>query len=351
MANFKQLIKKIEAAESVHELKHYHQELFQLPNSPLLSHTPVTHIFSSLNHVHDLLMQRAIQIAEKELKSLNRGKCPEQWCFYLLGSAARSEQTIWTDQDNGILYLCSSEDAPQCKRYIDTLAVKITAYLHDIGYKYCPGNVMATNPRWTKEATQWIEAMTSHAQACSPDDIRYLYIAADLRPLYGDDTLIFHVQKQLYQLINGSPFTTSRMQTHTAVPKVPLNALGVVHGERWGEHSGEINIKTSLYVPLINSIKYLAIRHQITATSTLERLEALKNKGIITERIFKEIEEALITSLYFRLYSSLDKEDSANYIHFEKLSKQERKALKSAMKLAKHWQGKVFHWNGANQDE
>ncbi|GGE44820.1 hypothetical protein GCM10011391_24560 [Pullulanibacillus camelliae] len=348
---FTRLAKQIERTENLQGLRSCHQHIFSALQEMYFSQQTIVQMLDHVNRIHDALMKKAISIAEQETLASGIGTAPPHFCVYLLGSGARFEQTIWTDQDNGILYCCESEDSYHCRSFIGDLAKRMTNALHTIGYPYCPGNVMATNPRWSKAFKDWLASMQAHIQASQPDDIRYLYIASDLRPIYGSTQLIYHAQTQLNQAIKASKHAIKRMQEHLEQPKVPLGLFGQVHKERWGEHSGEINIKTSLYVPIVNSVKFLAIQHEIQATTTLERLDMLKNKGFISERVSIEIKKAFTSSLYFRLHSSLGQEENNNYLRLNRLSSQDKAVLKAAMRTARHWQKHVLNWNGVKSYE
>ena len=350
---FKELITQIERTKDLHHLKALHHQMFAFLKAATLSEQSIVETYNQLNNLHDALMKKAVLIAEKAMVEEPSPHMlrPKAFCFYLLGSGARGEQTIWTDQDNGIIYECTPENSRLCKNYINSLAKKVTFNLNEMGYPYCSGNVMATNPRWSQPTDEWITKLKSYIDTCNPEDIQFLYIAADLRPLYGQPQLITQLQLTYLQLINRSDKALERLQAHNRLPKVPIGIFGQIHKERWGTHSGTVNIKTSLYVPIVNSIKFLAIKHSIQATSTMTRIEELCNKGIITERIYQKIKHAFHLSLYYRLLSSIGEEENTNYIGLEKLSKDEKKTLKAAMKFVKHWQSELLHWNGVLKNE
>src|SRR4029078_7852390 len=81
------------ARDQVHEMFREHL---------LFSYTP--EVGYQINQVHDALIQRTIEIAEHLLEDEGHGRSPVPYAFILLGSGGRREQTLWSDQDNGLIY-------------------------------------------------------------------------------------------------------------------------------------------------------------------------------------------------------------------------------------------------------
>jgi CBS domain-containing protein len=76
-----------------------------------------------INQVHDALIQRTTQIAEHLLEDEGYGKPPVAYAFILLGSGGRREQTLWSDQDNGLIYGDSeTHTQDELDLYFDRLA-------------------------------------------------------------------------------------------------------------------------------------------------------------------------------------------------------------------------------------
>lgn len=86
--------------------------------------------------------QRLLELAEAEL-----GPPPVPYCFLALGSMARDEQLILTDQDNALV-LDNRFDPARHDNYFKQLASFVSDGLAACGYTYCTGKIMATNPEW-----------------------------------------------------------------------------------------------------------------------------------------------------------------------------------------------------------
>ena len=66
-------------------------------------------------------------------------------CLIVMGSEGRGEQTVRTDQDNGLIL---SEAIDEAK--LDEFRTDFSGALSSFGFPPCPGNVMVSNPAWSK---------------------------------------------------------------------------------------------------------------------------------------------------------------------------------------------------------
>jgi len=108
-------------------------------------------IGSAMSEIGRSFKQRLLELAEEEL-----GEPPVPYCFLALGSMARDEQLIVTDQDNGII-LDNSYDDAEHGEYFEKLSKFVCDGLAACGYTYCTGDIMATNPEHRKTQAQWEE--------------------------------------------------------------------------------------------------------------------------------------------------------------------------------------------------
>ena len=84
----------------------------------------------------------------------------QRGCLIVMGSEGRGEQTMRTDQDNGLIL---SEPVPQAD--LDLFRADFTSALESFGFPPCPGNVMVRNPIWSKTAAEYRARFPSLADA------------------------------------------------------------------------------------------------------------------------------------------------------------------------------------------
>ncbi|WEG11795.1 DUF294 nucleotidyltransferase-like domain-containing protein [Pullulanibacillus sp. KACC 23026] len=349
--NLQAALNKLKASEkwpSLEELKALHDEMLKHVLSIGPSHYPELLVDPLLNQLHDEVMKQTWALAEQETLRQAIGVRPKKICWVLFGSGARMEQTICTDQDNGVLYECLPSEKEACLTFIKTAAELGTYYLNEIGYPFCPGNVMATNKRWSNDTDSWLEAMARHIKRGQPDDIKYLFIASDIRGFYGDLSLAQETKSRLIQTLQASPFILKRMHEHIREPKVSLGWFGHVYTERFGKQSGKVNIKVGFYVPIVNALKFLAIKHGIFAPSSLDRLEALEHLGVIVKEEAVILKQALQICLYFRGLASLNpSSQERDYLDLTTLSESDVERLKASLKEIKAFHSHVIRKGGS----
>src|SRR4051794_22835154 len=58
---------------------------------------------SQLNQFHDEIINRVIHVSVQQIED-RYGPLPCPFTFFMMGSAGRFEQSVWSDQDHGIIY-------------------------------------------------------------------------------------------------------------------------------------------------------------------------------------------------------------------------------------------------------
>ena len=77
------------------------------------------------------------------------GRPAAPFAFISLGSNARHEMTMFSDQDNALIFEdVPKERLPETRRQFLALADDVCGKLKQAGYPYCPGGIMAANPTW-----------------------------------------------------------------------------------------------------------------------------------------------------------------------------------------------------------
>src|SRR5690606_9227786 len=104
---------------------------------------------SAISGIGRAFTQRLLELAEEKL-----GPPPVPYCFMVLGSMARDEQLLVSDQDNALV-LDDRFDPSLHDAYFRSLATFVSDGLAACGYSYCKGGVMATNDQWRQPLRVW----------------------------------------------------------------------------------------------------------------------------------------------------------------------------------------------------
>ncbi|MHA0857936.1 DUF294 nucleotidyltransferase-like domain-containing protein [Paenibacillus sp. CMAA1364] len=244
------------------------QELLQLKRM-----IPIFEWISLVNHMHDLIFRRAVELCEQEMVEEGRGLPPVRYSFVVFGSAGRLESTMWSDQDNGLII---SDELNEGKElYFEQFSIILCNRLAYLGYEKCLGKVMCEEPRWRQTLASWKSTLSEWRNELSWEPIRYLITAMDMRHISGDEDLTDELNDAFYSSFDNNAALQYAVLRNTVRHKATLNILGQVVTERFGEHTGEFDVKYGVYIPLVNFIRCMAIRSGVKETMTQRRLEQL----------------------------------------------------------------------------
>jgi CBS domain-containing protein len=218
-------------------------------------------------HLNDLLCERLVQLRAAEL-----GLDLTQAAWLAFGSEGRGEQTIATDQDNGIVFVSDTPDADRA-RWL-ALGAAVCADLDRAGFPLCKGGVMASNPDCCRSLPEWQEAFRGWLGQGTPEDLLRVSIFFDARAVAGNEELV----QPLRELAHGpaEPRFLRLMAENALKWKVPLSWRGALDPEeREGPDGREkgLDLKLNGSALFVDCARLLALAKGIDAVSTRDRLQ------------------------------------------------------------------------------
>lgn len=212
------------------------------------------------------------------------GQQPVSFAGVIMGSGGRRESFLNPDQDNGFILA----DYPQEKHggvdpFFIELAERFTTDLDRIGIPFCLGYIMATNPAWRKTSMQWRQQLSYWKRHPSLTITRQADIFFDFEPFFGEEGLSRQLRRYVSKFTRSSPgFLRAMHSEESHQLGVALSLFGRLKSEKGDlEHRGQISLKYGALVPLTQSVRLLALREGIEATSTLDRIDGLSELGKI----------------------------------------------------------------------
>ncbi|MFC4599989.1 DUF294 nucleotidyltransferase-like domain-containing protein [Cohnella hongkongensis] len=336
----------IDCADNLDQLKAAREREQRRLEAELIS-SPADEAIVALNELHDALIVRVLMLAENDLARSGLGAPPVPYAYMLYGSGGRLEQTMHSDQDSGLVYADarSEEEEERNRSYFLRLADTAVEYLIAIGYPPCEGSVIASNPEWNLPLTGWSARIASWFAEPNWENVRYLLIAADARAVWGDAGLADRLRSRYFGDLLSHPVIEKRMLENTLRHKVLVGVFGQLLTERYGENAGSLDIKYGAYIPMVNAFRLLAMRAGIRETSTLRRIDALRNEEVLAEDEAEEAKEAFELFLKLRLFTSVAMEDGylvgTGKLPASRLTKEMIAPLKKALKIGSKVQRKV----------
>ncbi len=300
----------------------------------------ITKIITEMN---DRLIKKVLEIAERKF-----GQPPAPYCWVVLGSEGRKEQTFRTDQDNAIIYADapSAETEDGAEKYFSDFSAFVKDSLVKIGFPPCRADYMASNPQWRKPLSVWKKYFQNWIIEPDPDAILKSLIFFDFRPLHGKMSLHEELRNFYFPLIERYTTFLGHMANMIVKNTPPVGFFKSFVVEKNGEHKNEFDLKVKGIAPLNDIIRLFALEKGVRSTSTPERIAALREKHSVVREYQKEIEHAFEFIMMLRIHYQFEqiKEGRVpgNFINPDKLSSLEKKTIREAFHLISKLQGTVI---------
>ncbi|MPW29254.1 CBS domain-containing protein [Agarivorans sp. B2Z047] len=272
--------------------------------------------------------QRLLELAEEKL-----GPPPVPYCFLALGSMARDEQLIVTDQDNAII-LDNQYVEVEHGKYFEELARYVCDGLAACGYTYCSGDIMATNPEYRKTQSQWEECFADWIDNPNPQALLNCSIFFDLNGVYGRPKWAEQLNAFILRKAKKNNRFLACLARNALNRTPPLGFFKDFVMEKDGRHKNSINLKRRGTAPLADLIRVHGLAIGSQSQNSFDRLEDIIEAGILPPSKGKDLQHAMeFISLVRIRHQALDIEanqEPDNNIEPENMSDFERRNLKDA---------------------
>lgn len=257
------------------------------------------------------------------------GKAPMMFAWLVYGSQAREDQTMGSDQDNGLLLAERPSEAQA--EYFAKMADYVCNGLAKCGIKLCDGNIMASNPKLRLSLEEAIEEAKRWVKAPTKDAIMHFNIFLDVRCAAGDISLFKQLQRQRAPLMKQNMFLAALTRNSNEI-SVPLSMFQKFIYEKGRKEKDVIDLKTRA-VALINNIaRIYALADGVTLPNTLARLDALSENSQLSKRDATNLRDIWLFLNRLRWRHQLENKVTDNRVSVSSLSSIEKHQLKAAFK-------------------
>ncbi len=267
----------------------------------------------------------------------------ENGCLIVMGSEGRGEQTVRTDQDNGLLLA-----RPVPESDLIQFRQNFTESLEACGFPPCPGNVMVRNPVWSQPFDSFIKQLKSWILTGGGDSAMNLGIFCDAVAIAGQSDLLLQAKTMFMEMMRGEKahlahfanlidlFASSDIGT--------FGSLMVSVGAR----SDAVDIKKAGTFPIVHGTRTLAIEKAILETRTVDRINALVHTRIFSADFAQNLISALHVFMELRLRSQLKARRLGNMsgesiVHVNELTAGDRDILRNAIRVGREFREIVRH--------
>lgn len=282
-----------------------------------------------------------IKVIENVIRQI--GKPPARFVFMVTGSEGRKEQTLSTDQDNGIIYEDkANEHREMVREYFLDFAKRVSDDLNTIGFVYCKGEFMASNPKWTHSLSHWKRNYEEWINETVPENAMKFSTLFDCRYIYGEESIIAElkdfIQEQL-QVPNERFF--SFIAKNALQYEAPLTFFKRIKTQIIGK-AEVFDIKTAMS-PIVDLLRVYALKHTIDSENTGERMKKLYEAGVFSKEQYQELHHSYYYLMALRLKNqvyqiNIEKKMPDNYIEISRLTKIERVTLTEIFKTISNFQ-------------
>jgi CBS domain-containing protein len=208
------------------------------------------------------------------------GAPPVPYLWLACGSQGRQEQTGVSDQDNCLIL--DDATTPDHLDYFGKLAKYVSDGLNACGYVYCPGDMMATNPRWCQPVRVWRNYFEGWIARPDPEAQMLASVMFDLRPIGGTVSLFSDLQTRTIDLASRNSIFVAHMISNSLKHQPPLGLIRSFATIRSGDHKDRLDLKLNGVVPVVDLGRVYALKGRIAAVNTRARLAAAEDMGVVS---------------------------------------------------------------------
>jgi CBS domain-containing protein len=310
-----------------------------------------------ISEMHDRIMSRAWGLALARMER-ERGPAPAAHSVCVLGSQARREQYLATDQDLALVFELMSggahlENRAGAAQWFAEFGAELTRILLGLGFPPCPRRIMLDNPDWRRSREAWLDLADAAAERPDADSVVTASLLSDLRPLPAppgfaresgpDPELGARLRTELAARFRDGALLLKCIAREAARFAPPLGLFGGLSLKKDAGGRGSVDIKRGGVFPVTQGAKALALLHGLAETGTLERLDALARAGVLERPLAEGLREAcsLLQTLRMRAQAKAIREgrEPDNLVRPDELGRLEAERLRAAFKLVAELQG------------
>lgn len=296
----------------------------------------VVKIITTLN---DVTVRRVLELNIKK----NDPGIPFTWLTF--GSEGRQEQTLLTDQDNGILF-----DTPQgmtedqVREKLLPFAQTVNQELAECGFTLCKGNIMASNPKLCLSGKEWDDWFIRFIDASTPQNLVYSSIFLDMRAVFGPTKPLEDLFDKVLTRIRKNALFQKMLAGNAITRRPPLTMFRSFRYASDGrKHT--LDLKRQGLAPFVEAVRVFALANGVEEANTLERMDRLVAREVFDPKDANAWKEAysLIQAIRMRAHQEmLDRgEPLSNYINPDDLNPLDRRILRESFRQAQRLQQKL----------
>ncbi len=329
----------IAEANSIEDLQRAAADIRRLARSMLGQGVSAEHMTLIISTLNDALVRQVLDIeaSQHDLQGI-------RWSWLAFGSEGRYEQTISTDQDNGLIYDCGTATSDTVRARLLPFAQTVNRALDVCGFPLCRGNIMAGNPHWCLSLEEWRERFDQWVANTDPQALLSAVIFFDFRNLYGDETLADKLREHLISSARGNSRFQRQLAQYALESKPPLGMISDFITDNEGEARGTIDLKKTGARLFTDAARVMALATGVAHTNTVQRLRQAAPALKITSGEIDAIVEGFYFIQALRLRGQMSADPAIrdpNRIDPSTLNEVDRRILKESLRQLRKLQSRL----------
>ncbi|MTB51066.1 DUF294 nucleotidyltransferase-like domain-containing protein [Lewinella sp. W8] len=329
------LVREISRAKTTAYLRSLRDRSERLLKVYLEREVSISFITSVMSSINDEITRKCIKFGLARMQADGMGNPPALFDWMTLGSQGREEQLLRTDQDNALIFEdVGKKRHAEVKAWFLKLAGYVTEYLHEVGFDYCPGDMMASNPLWCLSVGGWKEQFSFWMNENTRENMLHTSIFFDYRGVWGDGSLPGKLTRHIFTELEGksSRFLASLGLAALDNPS-PLTFFRNFVVERSGEHKDQFDLKARAMRPLTDAARVLILEaRKGQVNNTFRRYETLAELEPQNAELYREAADAYEVLIRLRALIGLERNDSGRFIKPEELTRTQRLLLRNSFR-------------------
>ncbi|MEM8585409.1 MAG: DUF294 nucleotidyltransferase-like domain-containing protein [Bacteroidota bacterium] len=335
------IIQEIRRAKEPTYLQELRERAEFLLGQYLEQEVSISYISTIMTEINDEIIRRCIHLSLREMKQSGHGDPPCTFSYISLGSQGRGEQLLRTDQDSGLIFedLEDKTQQEQAQAYFFQLAGLVVSRLAQVGFDYCPGNMMASNPKWCRPLAEWKEEFGSWISAPNSESLLNTSIFFDFRSVYGETHFTQELTKFVFERLDQSSLFLNYLARAALQNPTPLTFFRNFMVERSGEHKNQFDLKSRVMMPLTDAARVLVLQARIGGiNNTFRRYELLAEQEPQNAELYRDAAQAYEYLIRLRALFGLRRSDSGRFLMPAELSRLQRILLRNTFTPVKEIQ-------------
>ncbi|WP_421620985.1 DUF294 nucleotidyltransferase-like domain-containing protein [Alkalilimnicola ehrlichii] len=338
------LTRSIRRAASVEALAPLQADIHRLVGQMIDQGVKVGQIMQMITLLNDHIGERIIQLC---LAEADDDVSDIDFCWIAFGSEGRQEQTLKTDQDNGILFMVDDDgpDADAIRARLVPVAQRINQALDRCGYPLCPGNIMAGNPECCLSLEEWQQRFKRWIDQGTPEHLLKAAIFFDFRVIHGPTGGAEGLRTWLLERTSRNSRFRKQMAANALRNRPPLGVIRDFVTRTHGDQRNVIDLKLNGVTPFVDAARIFSLAHRLPATNTVDRLEQAAEAGALVRG---DVEAWVIAYHYIQVLRTRQHQEQAaagkplsNHVSPNELNELDKKILKEAFREARKLQSKL----------